>query len=481
MMKQYNTDAPSPRRPNIILLVGEDTGLHLGCFGNAYAHTPRLDRFAEQGRRFTRAFTTAPVCSPSRCSLVTGRYPWAIGTHHHRSRLLDPPRLLTHDLRDAGYYVNWENKTDFNFKPPDDFADDTRPWLSDLASGELPDQPFFLYSNFFVTHESTMWRLDHFGGACRERIAQEHRLPPDHRHDPADAPVPAYLPDVPEVRSDIARYFDALSIQDAQIGDVLDALDASPYADNTYVIYLTDHGRGLIREKRWCYEAGVHLPLIVRGPGIAPGEISDNLVSWVDLAPTILQLAGAAVRDELDGRDFLNPASTPPRSHAFFGRGRLDETYDDVRGVRDERYLYLRNRLPDYPYAQPNVYEKLQLTTQVMRELHARGQLHGPAASWLAETKPCEELYDTRADPDCVCNLAGHDEHADTLAGLRRALDEHLESVDDLGRVPEQELIDRGLVADLLAGLRERGEPLREPFTVGRCGDGVLEMPGGGA
>lgn len=462
-------------RPNIILLVGEDTGLHQGCYGQSYATTPRLDGLADHGCRYTNAISTAPVCSPSRCSIVTGRYPWAIGTHHHRSRLINAPRLFTQDLREAGYYVNWSNKTDFNFEPPDDFADARKDWLRDLAVGGLPDQPFFLYRNFFVTHESTMWRFDHGGGACGERVLNEHRLPEGRTHDPDEAPVPPYLPDVPEVRNDIARYFDALSIQDAQIGDVIDALDCSPYRDTTYIIYLTDHGRGLIREKRWCYEAGVHLPLLVSGPDITPGTVADELVSWVDIAPTILHLAGIPQREELDGQSFLEASSR--REHAYVGRGRMDETYDDVRGVRDERFLYLHNRLPDFPYAQPNDYEQIQITTQIARELHARDQLNGTSAAWLAARKPPEELYDAHADPACVHNLCGSPEHAQTLIRLRSALETHLASVGDLGRVSERELIRRGLVTDVLESMARRKLELKDPYRVGVCGPPALEMP----
>ena len=460
--------------PNFILLVGEDVGLHLGCYGDAYASTPHLDRLASQGHRYTHAFSTAPVCAPSRSCLVSGRYAFSLGSHHMRSNLLHPPRLFTHELRDAGYHVSWPTKLDFNFDPADDFADDREHWLDRLRSGSLPDQPFFLFRNFGVTHESTMWPEPwEGGGAVKEREAELHRLAPAQRHDPAAAHVPAYLPDTAEVRADIARYYDALSIQDAQVGDVLDALDASPYADDTIVIYMSDHGRGLWREKRWCYGSGIHLPLIVRAPGITqPGAAVDELVSWVDIAPTVLSLAGVAggvagVPEAYQGQVFLGPDRARPRDHVFAGRDRMDEAFDRVRVCRSQRWHYIRNHHPELPWAQRGRYMEHQLTTQAVRELGARGELPEPAAQWLAPRKPAEELYDADADSEMVRNLAESPEHAHVLAAHRATLERFLEDVGDLGELAESELIARGLVEDKLAEYRQRIEPLPERYRIG--------------
>ena len=455
--------------PNFILLVGEDVGLHLGCYGDPYASTPNLDRLAAAGRRYTHAFSTAPVCAPSRSCLVSGRYAFSMGSHHMRSKLCDAPRLFTHELRDAGYYVSWPTKLDFNFDPADDFADDREDWLERLRTGTLGDRPFFLFRNFGVTHESTMWPEPwDGGGACASREAEMHRLGPGQRHDPADASVPAYLPDTPEVRADIARYYDALSIQDAQIGEVLDALEASPYADDTVVIYMSDHGRGLWREKRWCYGSGIHLPLLVRAPGITqPGAVVDELVSWVDVAPTVLSLAGAAVPKTYQGQVFLGPDRDEPREHVFAGRDRMDEAFDRVRVCRSQRWHYIRNHHPELPWAQRNRYMEHQLTTQAVRELGARGELGEAASQWLAPRKPAEELYDAHADPEMVHNLADQPEHAEVLASHRAALDRFVQQVGDLGELAESELIERSLVEDQLTAYRERIELLPQRYRIG--------------
>ncbi|MGE9291187.1 MAG: sulfatase family protein, partial [Puniceicoccales bacterium] len=450
-------------RPNFILLVGEDAGRALHCYGDPDANTPNLDRFASEGCRFDNAFSTAPVCSPSRSTLVSGRYAWTLGNHHHRSNLLQPPRLFTHELRDAGYHVNWANKLDFNFTPDDDFADQRQEWFEDLENGALPNQPFFLYHNFTVTHESTMWSADEkrFGGHNKERLAKEHLLSPDQAVDPDSVHVPAYLPDTPAVRQNIARFYEAQSIADAEIGRVLRSLDSSPYKENTIVIYLTDHGRGLLREKRWCYDAGLHLSLIVRGPGITtPGSVSDELVSWVDIAPTILSLAGVPIPGDYQGQIFLGPQKASPRTHAFAGRDRLDEAFDYCRSVRSKDYHYIRNRFPELPYAQRMWYLEIMETTREARRLAENGSLAGSEALFMQPTKPAEELYDVEVDPEMIHNLADDPSLATIKADLSEALDENLQRWGDLGLRPERELIDQGIIDDALKDMHAKVEKL---------------------
>ncbi len=467
-----------PNAPNILILMAEDTGRHQGCYGDRDGSTPHLDRLATEGVRFANALSTAPVCAPARSSVVTGRYPWSLGTLAMRSTLLHPPRLLTHRLRDRGYYVNWFTKTDFNFDPPnppapDPFCDEARPWLEDLAQGRLAGRPWLLYQNFFVTHESTMWDgpLGQQAGARAERIAHDHLLVPHQHHRPETVQVPPYLPDTPAVRQCLARYYDALSIQDAQIGQVLDALERSGQAENTLVIYLSDHGRGLPREKRWCYNAGIHQPLIIRWPGhLEPGTVSDEIVSWVDIAPTLLKVAGAddaLIASWFQGRAFLGEKLSPPRQFAFAARDRMDETYDSVRVARDSRFHYIRNRYPRLPYAQRNTYMEHMPATQDLRQMHAQGTLHGPAALWMADSKPPEELYDWRHDPHMIHNLAGEPAFTGDLQRLRAALDEHLAALGDLHLQPERELIAQGLVKDRLAEFRAHIQPLPQPHRIG--------------
>lgn len=441
---------------NIVLLVGEDTGRHHGCYGEPYADTPNLDRLAAEGCRYTNAFTHAPVCAPSRSGLITGRYPWSIGSHHMRSTLLEPPRLFTQELRDAGYYTAWPTKKDFNFVEPSDYVHTTE----DKWKDDLPDGPFFLYRNFDVTHESGVWDIQNWN--MQTYATRTACLTDEQRHDPANAPVPPYLADTPETRRDIARYFDLLTVQDMEIGQILDKLDASPHRDNTVVIYLTDHGRGLPREKRWCYDAGVHLPLIVRWPGvIEPGTVSDELVAWVDIAPTILSLTGVPIPESYDGQVFLGPDKAPPREFVFAGRDRMDEVYDIQRAARSKAFHYIRNDFPQLPWCPRQWYMEQEPTFASMRRTKREGTLCGPAATFLGPSKPAEELYDTRKDPYQINNLADDPAYRDVLDKHRTALETMQEETADLGRVCETELIQRGLVENRL---EKEFRPLIKPL-----------------
>lgn len=403
-----------------------------------------------------------------------------------RSIVLDPPRLFTQELRDAGYYVSWPTKRDFNFNAtepgePNAFADDCDLWQEKLRNGSLSDRPFFLFLNLHVTHESTMWPATPPGehSAVDDRLESDHLLADSQRHDPASAPVPAYLPDSDTTRTCLARYYDALSIQDAQAGAVLGALAASPYADNTIVVYLTDHGRGMPREKRWCYDAGLHLPLIIRDPRgavTAPGMVSEQLVSWVDIAPTILALTDTPIPASYEGRVFLGPMSDPPRDCVFAGRDRMGEAYDHVRVARDGRWHYIRNTWPKLPYAQRIWYMERMAVMGELRAGRTAGTLSPALSLWMSETKPAEELYDALADPQMLHNLADAPQHTATLARLRAALDDHLVTIGDLARdVSERQLVSRGLLRDDLPAFRSQIKPLPPEHRIGPAVH-VLEM-----
>lgn len=453
-------------RPNFLILMGEDTGRYYGCYGDAVATTPHLDRLASEGCRYDQAYSTCPVCAPARSTVVTGQYPMKIGTHQMRSRLLAPPRLFTHELRDAGYFVNWSTKLDFNFEPTAGWRDDSQDWVEQLASGALPrraGQPWMLYMNFGITHESSMWPIDETSPGRPKHACLDPQRPPAKLHDPAKVVAPPYLPDTSRVRADIARHYDNLAELDRQVGRVLAALEQSGEAANTFVIYLADHGRGLPREKRWPYTAGIQEPLVIRGPGVAAGTTSDELVSWVDIAPTILSLAGAAIPASYDGRAFLGAAGqplTPARQAVFAGRDRMDEAFDRVRVVRDKQWHYVKNFYPQVPYAQRNRYMEHMPTMQELRRLHAAGALHGDAAAFMQYPKPAEELYDLASDPWCVHNVADDPANAGTLARMRGQLAELLDRVGDKGATPERELIEQGLVEDQLTEYRARMAPL---------------------
>lgn len=443
-----------------MLLVAEDTGRHQGCYGHTLVQTPHIDSLAAEGALYKNAFSTSPVCAPSRSTLVTGCHAFSIGTHHMRSTLVDPPRLFTQELRQAGYYVNWSNKTDFNFQPPADFADHTHVWFDDLAEGRIPDQPWLLYHNFVVTHESSMWRADLMNAPWQQRNlqARQEATPVD----PKQVEVPSYLPDTPGVRSNIAHYHESLAAQDREIGRALQALEESGQANQTMVIYLSDHGRGLPREKRWCYEAGIHLPLLIRWPGmLEPGSIEEDLISWLDLAPTLLSIAGVSIPDSYQGRAFLGEQlSSEPREYCLAGRDRMDEAFDCVRALRDQRWLYLRNDFPEQPYAQRISFLENMEAMADLRKGRRSGTLTAAQALFMAESKPAEELYDCISDPENIHNLAENPKHAERLIKMRSALANELHRVGDLAIQPESDLIQRGLVVDRCTEYQNRITPL---------------------
>lgn len=443
-------------KPNIVWIVGEDMSPDMGCYGDARAKTPNLDKLAAQGARFTRCFTHAPVCAPSRSGLITGQYPTTLGSHHMRSKLIAPPPMFPTFLKQAGYFTAWPGKTDFNFDPPGNWVDTTQDWMRNPAALKAK-QPFFAYFNINVTHESQT-------RATAEKHAKNTaRLKASDRQDPTQLVLPPFYPDTPAVRNDLKQYYEDVTALDYRAGDVLKMLDDQELADNTIVFFFGDHGRGMPRYKRWCYDTGTHCPLLVRWPGkIQPSSAREDLVAFIDLAPTVLSIAQAQAPDFMQGQAVLtspNAAPGAPRQHCFSARDRMDETFDRIRSVRDARYRYIRNFHPELPYAQRISYNELNPTMQAMREAHKLGTLPEAGRGFFARTKPPEELYDCQADPYNVTNLAGGPENQAKLAELRQVLDEWMRQTKDLGEVDEKELIRRGLVRDVLEQYEKRKVP----------------------
>ena len=424
--------AAEPPAPNILWISCEDMSLDMGCYGDAYAKTPYLDQLARDGCRYTNAFVTFPVCAPSRSSIITGVHPGTLGTMHMRTGMrnyeaVPPPEVkcFTEYLRAAGYYCSNHTKTDYQFASP------LTAWDAPKGDWRNPDrtkdQPFFSVINLTITHESQSWKI--------EKVA----------HDPDKVVVPPFYPDTPVVRRTLAKYYDNVAAMDAQAGKILDRLKQDGLADNTVVFFWADHGRGHPRYKRWPYDTGLHVPLIIRWPGkIKPGSVCDDLTCLIDFAPTLLSIAGCKIPAYMQGRALWGDRKGPAPQYVFGGRNRMDLTSDDfIRTCRDRRYRYLRNFTPEVPYAQEIPYMERMPIMQEWRRMNAEGKLVGPQKLFFQTPKPAEELYDCVEDPYNIHNLAAAPEHRQTLERMRAALEQWMKHIGDLGGVPEDELIER--------------------------------------
>jgi len=423
-------------RPNIVWISIEDYSPTLGCYGDKYAVSPNIDKLASQGCRYTHCYSHAGVCAPTRSGIITGMYPTTIGTQFMRCQGVPPSyvKCFPEYLRAAGYFCTNDVKTDYNFEPPLTAWDESRSGAH-WRNRPTKETPFFAVINLVQTHESQI-RLPAAQAESRRKTLAAGEL-----HDPAKAPLPPYYPDTPLVRRDVANYYDNLTFTDKLIGKILKDLDDDGLTENTVVFFWGDHGWGMPRGKRWIYDSGTHVPLVVRWPGkLQPLSVNDELVAFLDLAPTVLSLAGVPVPKHLQGRAFLGEQTGPKREYVYATRDRMDEALDIIRGVRDQRFHYIRNYRPDLPYAQDVAYMNEMPTMQEWRRLAAAGELKGAQAIFFQPTKPIEELYDTQTDPHEINNLAGDQQYAKELARLRAAHEKWREETGDLGLIPEPEL-----------------------------------------
>jgi N-sulfoglucosamine sulfohydrolase len=431
-------------KPNFLWLVAEDFGPELACYGTKQVFSPNIDALAASGMRYTRAYSTAPVCSASRSAFMTGMYQTTIGAHNHRSHRQDGYELptgvkvVTNWFRDAGYYTanirdlpasfgfKGSGKTDWNFTHEEKPFDGAK-W-DELKS----HQPFVAQVNFQETH--------------RKFHAPE-------KADPKLVEIPPYYPDHEVTRKDYAQYLDAASELDRKIGVILEQLEKDGLAKNTVVIFTADHGQAHVRGKQFCYEEGLHVPLIVRWPaggsvpkGYSAGTVTDRFIESIDIAPTILALGGASKPTGMQGQVFLGDKSEAPRKYAFGARDRCDETVFRLRTVRDDRYRYIRNFTPERPFLQKNDYkERSYPVWNLLKELHAQRKLT-PAQEFLCQpTMPAEELYDLESDPHEINNLADSKDptHVAKLKQLRGVLEKWIDETSDQGKTLEpKELAD---------------------------------------
>ena len=419
-----------PDLPNVVWIVSDDLGPELGCYGYQGVATPNINRLAAGGTRYSLAFSTSPVCSSSRTAFITGQYQTTVGGHHHVTR--DLPKLTEKAptvvglMRKAGYFVCNGNgqlkagkklaKTHFNFVYDKHTFFDGNDW-SQRAKG----QPFF----------------------AQIQIKEPHRTLHKSKKDRPNAIVPPYYPQHPITFADWSNYLASIEVLDKKVGMVLDRLEDEGLADNTLVLFFGDHGRPHVRGKQWLYDGGLHTPLIARWPEKVRtgGEVDSRLVSLLDLMPTTLAAGGVPIPKgvRLHGQNLFD-STAKQRECLFAARDRCGDAFDRIRSIRTRSYKYIRNYHPELPYLQLSSYKKLQYpVATLMAVLKEQGRWDSP---FLASTRPPEELYDLKADPHEMVNLANVPVHQQRLAGFREQLDQWIKDTGDLGGVDESKSVD---------------------------------------
>ncbi|MBK7132590.1 MAG: sulfatase [Bacteroidales bacterium] len=430
------------KRPNIIWISTEDLSPHMGCYGDQVAKTPNIDRLASQGTRFTNVFTTAAISAPVRSGIITGMYQTSIGCMHMRTtsyrRGVENPleftavpphyvKAFTEYMRAAGYYCTNNNKTDYQFS-----KDPVPASIWDECSKKAhyknrPDknQPFFAVFNWVGTHESQDWDISKV------------------KTDPKTVKVPPYYPDNEIIRLNIAKMYDNIARLDSVVGALVSELEKEGELENTIIFFWGDHGDGLPRSKRWLYDSGLNIPLVIKFPGKSKPVVDNRLISSIDFGPTVLSLAGIPVPAHMQGIPFLGDQAGEPRDAVFAARDRVDESYDMIRSVRTKDYLYIRNYYPNEPYPIWIPYLNNMPIFKEMLRLDAEGKLTGPQKSWMAYNRPPEELYDVKADPFQIKNLINDPSLKLVLADLRKRHKTWTLETGDLGHMNESEMIEQ--------------------------------------
>lgn len=433
--------------PNILWITAEDMSPTLGCYGDAFASSPNIDRLATESTRYTHAFATAPVCSPSRACLINGCIASMQGTHQMRSLFPLPedmtgfPKLL----RDAGYFTSNNVKTDYNSAAEPAIKEASWDECSPTAHWRKrkQGQPFFSIFNLMTSHQSRtmVWPYQQFQQEVQSKLA-DGRI-----HDPDRVPLPPYYPDTKLVRKTQARYYDCVTVMDKQVGEILQQLDADGLAESTIVFFYSDHGSGMPRHKRALYDSGMHVPLLVRFPQkyrrfapTSPGKTSDRIVTFEDFGPTVLSLAGIPSADFMRGKAFLGPLRQSPRRRAYGHRDRVDEIMDLSRSVRTKRFLFIRNYMPHLGWNQQSAWIDQGAVRQDFYRLAESGKANDAQAQYLRPNRPREELYDCVSDPLNLKNLVQDPSHQAIVADLRAQLKAELIATRDLGFIPEIEL-----------------------------------------
>ena len=478
------TEKKADKPLNVVWISCEDMGPILGAYGNTIIKTPNLDRLASEGVLYKNAYSTVGVCAPSRFSIITGMYSARLGAHNMRTGdyhnfktpeevfykqdigVIDkagvnipqyevvPPKHVkpfTEILRAKDYYCANNFKCDYQFNSPFTAWDEVSPTVSFRDAPK--DRPFFYVWNSLLTHESRIW----------QRSDEVLTVAPQ------DVIIPDYFPDIPEVRMDIARKYSNIEAMDKKVGELLSQLEEDGLLETTIIMFWSDHGGNLLRQKRAVGNSGLNVPLIVRYPDKKmAGKVEDRIVSLMDLAPTVLSLLNIEPPAHYDGKAFAGLFEDKPRKYAFGTADRFDESTDMQRSVLDGRFVYIKNFMPELPLIYRNKYrERIPMNSKLI-QMDSKGELNGDASYIFMKTKEVEELYDLQEDPYEVKNVATKPEYADKLVELRNALSAWQIEIDDKGFLPENEIV-KSFWPDMK-------QPVTEDVVFSLNSDGLLSL-----
>ena len=466
--KPPETDNSTAEKPNILWLVAEDLSPYIPPFGDSTIQTPHLSRLAAEGVRYTHFFSVSGVCSPSRAALATGMYPSSIGAHHMRTlfqqpaakamgiinyECVPPPevKMVSQIMRENGYYCTNNAKEDYQFFKTVTAWDESSVYAHWRNRPE--GKPFFSIFNFGVTHESNLWNpfgrpydLDTFPPL---RTNKQWWKQFQGKEKPLFVPkdlkvsIPPYLPDTELVRNDLRRMYSNIVEMDRQVGRVLDQLEKDGLLEKTIIVWYSDHGGPLPRQKRLLYDSGLHVPMVIRYPNQQrAGTVDNQLISFIDMPATLLSIAGIQPPAYMQGKAFAGKyTAEQKRKYIHAAADRFDEKYDMIRAVRDKRFKYLKNYKPDQGYYLALDYRENMATMQELLKLRDKGQLNKVQSQWFRKSKPPEELFDTQIDPHELHNLADNPDYKEKLSELRLECNRWMEAIDDKGDIPEEDLI----------------------------------------
>ena len=438
-------------KPNIIWLVCEDQSAQFfPMYGDKTVSLPNLEQLADDSVLFENMHATTPVCAPARSAIITGMYPTTLGTHNMRAynegRKTNQPQLgipsyspkfpdyikpFTVYLREAGYYCTNNNKQDYNFEITKSAWDQSCRYCQGKEKENIhwrkrdKDQPFFAVFNFQITHESQIWNQQ-----------QELLLDPNEIEF-----IPPYFPDDPVIRQDMAINYSNLIRMDREVGKIISELKEQGLYDDAYIFFYSDHGGPFPRHKRAIYQTGTRVPFLVKFPkSINAGEKDDRLLSFVDLAPSVLKMSGIEIPQHMQGKPINEFSHKILRDYLITASDRFDGQYDRIRAIQNKRFKLIRSFYLDKSHHLDIKYRKNMPMMQKLLELYLDGQLNQDQQMWFSQ-KDEYEFYDLQLDPFEMKNQINNPNYRDHIQLLKDELEKWMLNTDDLGDVAEQVLI----------------------------------------